>query len=681
MQEKFRKFSDKVPPVIKKLLKIVEIRFILCAVVTVIFAEILSVGFGAGLTYPFRHPAAFLCAIAILFFFYSFSSFFPCRLGIFIILECFWIALAITNKVLLSFRINPLSAVDFKIIRTAFTIISVYLSVFEIILIFTSIAAAIALAIVVIIKLPKKKPNFKRAVIFFLLGGALSFASVVSTVSIYSSNMRTMRLPDVYKEYGFVYSLSVSVSDRGISRPSGYSEQHISNIINNGSTQQIPSDILNPPETNSENDSGATPIPVAPFDKNVIFVQLESFFDPYLINGITLSEDPSPNFRNLTQNYPSGILDVPVAGGGTVNTEFEVLCGIPISVFGIGEYPYETYLTQSPCESLAYYFRNAGMATHALHNHSGTFYSRFMVMENVGFDTFTPVEYMTNVKRNSNDWAKDKIMTDEIIGALSSTKTPDFVYAISVQAHGKYVTVPGDYGSVKVTGSYPEDRLSAMEYYVNQIKDTDIFIGELINAVEKLGEDTVIVFYGDHQPSLDLTTDQLKVDSVYETEYVIWSNCGIEAKDCDLNAYRLGAHTLSLMGIDGGVITRYHNTKANSATYFEDLSSLAYDILMGQKFAYGGSFPYAIPETRYGWRDIKATGAYIKNETLFVIGENFTESSVIYVGGRRRDTIFINENLIVTDNLSAAADVKIAQIAESGYLFSEIPCKMIDIPE
>lgn len=668
MEEKFNGAVKKVTDLTRKALSIVEVRFVLCAFITVIFAEILSVGFSDGFSYPFRHPVAFLCAAVILLCSYSISSFFPCRLGVFIIIECFWLGLAIANKVLLSFRVNPLSAVDFKIVRSVFSIISIYLSLIEIILILTSIASAIALAVFIIIRLPKKKPDFKRAAMFTGLSAVLTVAAVLTTVSLYASDMRKMRLPEVYEEYGFIYSLSMSVYDRGITRPDDYSEQNISTIIR-------------PQETDKTEKPDDPAVDKGASDVNVIFVQLESFFDPKQINGIKLSGDAIPNFRALTEKFPSGKLRVPVAGAGTVNTEFEVLCGIPVSSFGIGEYPYETYLTSQPCESLAYYFTENGMTAHAMHNHTGTFYSRHIVMQNLGFDTFTSVEYMSDVKRNINAWAKDEILKDEIMGALGSTEGTDFVYAISVQAHGKYVTVPGDFGPLKVTGDYPEDTLCAVEYYVNQLRDTDAFVGELVKSLEKLEEDTVVVFFGDHQPSLEFTEEELGVDSIYETEYVIWSNCDVTAEDTDLDAYRIGAHVLSLIEMDGGVISRFHNTKSGTETYEDDLNALTYDILMGEKFAYGGAFPYTVPVISYGWDTVKTEGAYIKNETLFVIGENFTESSVIYVGGRRRDTIYINENMILTDNISAASDVKVAQVAESGFIFGEIGCKIISEPD
>ena len=34
------------------------------------------------------------------------------------------------------------------------------------------------------------------------------------------------------------------------------------------------------------------------------------------------------------------------------------------------------------------------------------------------------------------DWAKDFYLTDEILKSLNSTEGSDFVYTISVQAHG-----------------------------------------------------------------------------------------------------------------------------------------------------------------------------------------------------------------------------------------------------
>ena len=51
-------------------------------------------------------------------------------------------------------------------------------------------------------------------------------------------------------------------------------------------------------------------------DVNVIFIQLESYIDPSMIQGLELSEDPVPNWTALKEAYSSGYLTVPVVGAG-----------------------------------------------------------------------------------------------------------------------------------------------------------------------------------------------------------------------------------------------------------------------------------------------------------------------------------------------------------------------------
>ena len=74
---------------------------------------------------------------------------------------------------------------------------------------------------------------------------------------------------------------------------------------------------------------------------------------------------------------------MPVVGAGTSNTEFEILTGMAIQYFGLGEYPYKTVLKSTPCESIASDLSQIGYATHALHNNGGNFYSRAKVFSNM----------------------------------------------------------------------------------------------------------------------------------------------------------------------------------------------------------------------------------------------------------------------------------------------------------
>lgn len=124
-----------------------------------------------------------------------------------------------------------------------------------------------------------------------------------------------------YEDYGFPYCFSASLFNTGINEPSGYSEETMAEISNNGAI------------TKSETGRSEDELP------NIMFVQLESFFDPTEVEWLRFSEDPIPNLRKLFNEYSTGYFKVPSVGAGTANTEFEVLTGMSMRFFGPGEYP------------------------------------------------------------------------------------------------------------------------------------------------------------------------------------------------------------------------------------------------------------------------------------------------------------------------------------------------------
>ena len=115
-----------------------------------------------------------------------------------------------------------------------------------------------------------------------------------------------------YKSYGFSYCFTCSIVDRGVDKPDDYSDEKVETVVD-----QI------------EKTPAPAPDPVAEkAHPNVIFIQLESYFDPARIKGLTYAEDPIPNFRALRDSCSNGFLTVPSLGAGTANTEFEVITGM-----------------------------------------------------------------------------------------------------------------------------------------------------------------------------------------------------------------------------------------------------------------------------------------------------------------------------------------------------------------
>ena len=150
-----------------------------------------------------------------------------------------------------------------------------------------------------------------------------------------------------YEDYGYPYCLATTIFNTGISCPIDYSE---------GEIKRIEKTEKNLPETQEEK------------KPNILFLQLESFFDPTLVKYLNISEDPIPTFRKLMEDYSSGYYKVPSVGAGTANTEFESITGMSMHYFGPGEYPYKSILRETTCESAPYVLKNLGYSTHAVHN-------------------------------------------------------------------------------------------------------------------------------------------------------------------------------------------------------------------------------------------------------------------------------------------------------------------------
>ena len=240
-------------------------------------------------------------------------------------------------------------------------------------------------------------------------------------------------------------------------------------------------------------------------DPNIIILQIEAFMDPLTIPGLKYSQDPIPNMRKLMDEYSSGNLQVNVFGGSTVNSEFEVLTGLPTKYLGTGDYPYLTKITYEPMESMAHYLSDRYQTT-AIHNWYGDFYNRDKVFPNLGFERFISKE---NIVDGTYDkyYMDDSCFEEYIPRVLKESKERDFIYGITVQMHGPYSTTKPDAATINVTGNYKPEILNNIEQYVNTLNKVDTVIGHLIEYFDATDEPIVFFAFGDHQPALDILND------------------------------------------------------------------------------------------------------------------------------------------------------------------------------
>ena len=621
-----------------------------------------------GVQFLALHPVHFLCNILVVLLTLLLALLVKRRVFMLSLVSTIWLGLAIANFILLGYRTTPLAAIDFYILKPVFSILKIYLTPVQMILIVLAFAAVITGIVFIFIKAPKHQALYRGALVSIAMTSLATFGLIHFSIQADATSTSFANLANAYRNYGFAYCFAVSLLDTGIDKPEDYSVETMASLA-----EDIEEETKEDVSPDAQKDSSI--FADSQQEPNIVMVQLESFIDPNRLEGFTYSENPVPVFTELKENYTSGYLSVPAIGAGTANTEFEVLTGMSLDYFGPGEYPYKTILQQSTCESIAYNLKELGFGTHVIHNNTGTFYDRHLVFPNLGFDTFTSLEYMNHVEKNPLGWAKDTVLTTEILQTLFSTEQRDFIYAISVQPHGKYPSVPlGDEQPITVSSTVlSEDELIPFSYYVNQVYEEDAFLRSLVQALESCGEPTILVLYGDHLPSISAAEDYMAKGDLLQTEYVIWDNIGLEEQDLDLKAYQLSASILKKLGIQSGFLNSFHQSFAGTPRYQEYLELLEYDMLYGEKAVYGGSDGYRPTDMQMGIKPIALEQYRMLGSTLYVFGSEFTPYSRICINGDPADTVFISSGAIKADDLSLEEEdqITVAQVGEDGIFLSE----------
>lgn len=669
--DKFEKLDRKVEETIQEVETMGKRKFVLKAVHTsfagaAVWALLLNLvietlgrmpttSVWGGFQFLIDEPIVFLYNTLIIFATLVIASVFKRRLFVFTIVSLFWLVIGIVNGVILTQRMTPFTVKDLSILDDGITIVSNYMSTFQIVMAAIGVAVAIGLLVLLFIKGPKKKERvkWKRNLIGVLLVLAVTFGA--TSIMIKTGKIETFfgNLAYAYRDYGVVYCFTNTWLNTGISKPDNYSQERMLDIFSDEELGDDNAMLLTQKDEDEEH-------------PNIIFLQLESFIDPSNITSIETSKEACPNFRNLVNNYPSGQLTVPACGAGTANVEFEVMTGISAKFFGPGEYPYKSVLKEKTMETLGYDLKSLGYSTHAIHNHRAVFYNRNTVFANMGLDTFTSIEYMSDVEKTPKNWAKDNILTESMLDALNSTESRDMIYTISVQGHGKYPSEQVIQNpEITVTSAPSEELKWKFEYYVNQVHEMDNFIGQLTEALSNYDEPVVLVMYGDHIPAIDMTEDDLASRNLYGTEYVIWSNFGLDGDDEDMYSYQLAAHVTEMLDIQVGTVFTYQQNHKNSETYLEDLKAIGYDILYGKYYLYGGKNPFEPTNMKMGVKDITIDEVVKIGDKYYIKGKNFTEYSKVTLDGKTLKTIYLGSNILgLLEDVDPddAANMKVSQI-------------------
>ena len=365
---------------------------------------------------------------------------------------------------------------------------------------------------------------------------------------------------DIAGEYvnkGFLYKLAGEFQYLNVDKPEGYSSTMVNSVLQKNVTQIA---------ENSFDTKLNQTIP-----KNIIVIMNESLADFSEFNNYTASEDVLPYIHSLNRNIKKGFLYVPSFGGGTSDTEYEVLTGNTKEFMPLGSNAYELY-----CERLQYGLANTlkeqNYTSIAVHPYYASGWNRPQVYANMQFDEFITLENWEEEITNIREYASDSSAYNKIEHIFENKYNENlFIFCVTMQNHGGYEQDSAKGFKASVSLSYSEEYPMA-ETYLSLEKESDKAFKALIEYFESVDEPTMIVMYGDHWPGLEEgfywalfekdfnALNWLEVQQEYRTPYIIWANYPLEYEYEDMSANYFGSYILEQAGLE---LTEYNKALLN----------------------------------------------------------------------------------------------------------------------
>lgn len=413
-----------------------------------------------------------------------------------VLTSCTLVILCIVNYLKLIFRGDPLYPSDFTQITHMQSVIPMVMDYFSWSYIFVIIVSIVA-CIVAGIYMRRYIQNVKihlgiRALLvvgsIFVLYAYGNFANTFMNKVFQKSGVDFVlwNQNENYASNGFVLGFISNLDTTVMEKPKNYSKENMLQIAND-IKKQYSGNIGNQKKKEKP---------------NIIFVMSESFWDPTKVTNLSFSEDPVPNLHHYIENFPGGQTISPTFGGNTANVEFEALTSYSMSLLKPGSIPYQqVIINKKEVPSIPTALKKEGYYTSAIHSFGRTFFKRDDVYKVLGFDKFNAEDTMENVDIDG-DYISDLAMSKEIIAELEEQKQPTFIHAVTMQNHFPFTE--GRFGEnlIEISGLENEKSKGELETYTEGLRRSDEALQYLIEQLDNLDRPTLLVFFGDHLPSL-----------------------------------------------------------------------------------------------------------------------------------------------------------------------------------
>ena len=293
---------------------------------------------------------------------------------------------------------------------------------------------------------------------------------------------------------------------------------------------------------------------------NIIVIMNEAFSDLSVLGDFETNEDYMPFIRSLKEDTVRGNLFVSVKGGNTANTEFEFLTGDTMAFLPQGSVAYQQYIHEEK-PTLTSWLGSLGYETAALHPFNASGWDRDEVYPYFGFDTALFYPDFTH-RELLRTYVSDKSAFAQLIDVFEAKEEgqPIFAFEVTMQNHGGYYNDYDNFTPEIELGFEPESAKEKhyTEQYLSLVKKSDEAFEELVNYFKAQDEKTIVVFFGDHQPTDIIAEpileyhkkqddDSLKTQQErYIVPFVIWANYDIEEQEIE----RLSPNYLASLVLD-----------------------------------------------------------------------------------------------------------------------------------
>ena len=377
----------------------------------------------------------------------------------------------------------------------------------------------------------KKHKRSKKRNIQLVIQAVVSFAVLVCYTLFVLNNTPLMeafgitesafRQPQAYKRNGFVQSFIMNTKYILPEKPDDYNSTSVSEAVSSVKSLE-----------NSQTGN---------IKPNIILLMSESYADISLCENVEFHDDIFVATDFLKEHYVSGTLLGAQFGGGTCNSEFEVLTGFSMSYLPSGCTPYQQYFNT---ETVSYprFLKELGYTTVAIHSYGRQFWNRDVAYPNMGFDKFLAEESFVEPLRRRGLIKDDELVAKiiEEYEANLSTGKPFFNFSVSMQNHGSFTDGQylENYRTSLSCDELTDEQEGILITYATGIRDANIALDKLLNYFSNVSEPTIICMFGDHLGSLggnddiyiksgymgDPSESAEEASKKYTTPFFIWDN-------------------------------------------------------------------------------------------------------------------------------------------------------------